>query len=155
MKTVSQSRHSDDTVTDIATGANTSEFKSKLHKFDRRLPSFRSAIEQTREVLLLGLLEVFEVAGESQIVLAIDRARLRETCTAVIHSALALVDHLRSRQGQVDVELFSIEPGTRFNKGLMDTEEGESGIVSCTICPGLREAGARRRILLKPMVVLA
>ena len=136
-------------------GTSTSRLKTGLHKFDRQLPTFATAIEQTREVLLLGLLEVLEVAGESHVVLAIDKARIREVCAAVVRSAVALIDHLRSRQGPDDIEVFSIEPGAPFDKHLMQTEEGGNGVVSCTICPGLRQASSQHRMLLKPVVVLA
>lgn len=103
---------------------------------------------------MYGLLEVLELAGESHIVLAIDRDRVREACTAVVQSALRLADHLKSGQGPDDVEVFSAYPGTQFDESWMKAEEGDKGVVSFTICPGLRLANRQNVIVLKPTVVL-
>lgn len=129
------------------------QLKFELHKYDRLSSSFRAAVEKTREVLFLGLLEVLELSNEGQVALSIDRHRVRDACSEVVSAAVRLADVLRSGQAQ-EIEIFLIGAGRPFNEKTMEAEGGTKGTVVCTIYPGLRETGLGGRILLKPTVLL-
>ena len=129
-------------------------WRALLHKHELELASYTTAIKRTEDVLSLGILHIFAIAG----FMPPRPESFRDKVEKIVKEAATLAERVKTGVFSQTIETVVVEPGSLFDKGHMKpAEEGDSDEVKCTIQLGLHgsEPEGQGRCLLFPEVLLA
>ena len=132
-------------------------WRALLHDVDRHGPEFSLSLKETESLLLLGVSEIFDLAGEASVFPLLDGRITGKACSKVVELAVKLADQIRLSYFTANLEISFVEPGEPFNSATMEREDpGDDGAVIGTVALGLSRVdcvGEVLSIVTKPKVL--
>ena len=123
-------------------------WRALLHDVDRHGPEFSLSLKETESLLLLGISEIFDLAGEASVFPLLDGRITGKACSKVVELAVKLADQIRLSYFTANLEISFVEPGEPFNSATMECEDPEDGeAVIGTVALGLNRVGYAGEVL--------
>ena len=133
-------------------------WRSLLRDSEKQLPSYNTSLWYTAQNLYGGLLEIFEIAGETSSLQYMNEDMIWHASQEVVKFAADLADLIKSNYYSANLDLAYIEPGAIFDGENMRNDGKNAGVVAGTVYLGLNKIGLDgevAEVVVKPKVLLA